>query len=165
MEIFGLNQFSLPEIQHPLVYIGLLLLLSYAGGKVASYLKAPRISGYIVIGMLISPSVLGLFHERVVKEDLALITDIALAIIAFSIGGSLRMSKLRKLGSHILWITLTEAFGAFLLTTTVLTIFFLSDLWIKGASAFFLHLLFSYGVRNWCDQRSHSTGSHPGNHS
>jgi len=124
MEIPGLNQFNLPEIQHPLVYIGLLLLLSYAGGKVASYLKAPRISGYIVIGMLISPSVLGLFHERMVKEELALITDIALAIIAFSIGGSLRMSKLRKLGSHILWITLTQALGAFLVTTTVLTIFF-----------------------------------------
>jgi len=97
MEILGLNQFSLPEIQHPLVYIGLLLLLSYAGGKVASYLKAPRISGYIVIGMLISPSVLGLFHERMVKEELGMITDIALAIIAFSIGGSLRMSKHRLL--------------------------------------------------------------------
>lgn len=94
MEILGLNQFSLPEMLHPLVYIGLLLLLSYAGGKVASYLKVPRISGYIAIGMLISPSVLGLFHERLVKEELALITDIALAIIAFSIGGSLRMSKL-----------------------------------------------------------------------
>jgi hypothetical protein len=31
MEILGLNQFSLPEMLHPLVYIGL-LLLSYAAG-------------------------------------------------------------------------------------------------------------------------------------
>lgn len=132
MDILGLNQFSLPAIQHPLVYIGLLLLLSYTGGKIANYLKAPRISGYIVIGMLISPSVLGVFHERLIKEDLTLITDIALAIIAFSIGGSLRMSKLRKLGSHILWITLTQAFGAFLATTTVLTIVFYLIYGLKG---------------------------------
>ena len=33
---------------------------------------------------------------------------------------------------------------------------FLSDLWIKGASAFFLYLLFSHGVRNRCDQRRYS---------
>lgn len=104
----------------PLIYIGLLLILSYAGGKFANLLKAPRVSGYLVMGMIVSPSVLGLFHERLVKEDLSLITDIALAIIAFTIGGSLRIAQLKRLGKQIVWINLTEATGAFFLTTLLL---------------------------------------------
>ncbi|OEU73953.1 MAG: hypothetical protein BA864_10375 [Desulfuromonadales bacterium C00003093] len=124
MQPFYSNLFNLLETLHPLVYIGLLLLLSYAGGKVANYLKATRVSGYLVTGMLASPSILGIFHERLVKEELTLITDIALAIIAFSIGGSLRISKLRKLGRHILWITFTQASGAFFMTAATLALFF-----------------------------------------
>ena len=112
------------ETIHPLVYIGLLLVLSYAGGKVANYFKAPRVTGYLVIGMLLSPSFLGLFHESLVKEELTIITDIALSIIAFSIGGSLSMIKLKRLGKHIFWITFTQAFGAFIFTTLMLSLFF-----------------------------------------
>ncbi len=112
------------ETIHPLVYIGLLLLLSYAGGKAANYFNAPRVTGYLVIGMLLSPSLLGLFHESLIKEELTIITDIALSIIAFSIGGSLSLIKLKKLGKHIFWITFTQAFGAFICTTLMLSLFF-----------------------------------------
>jgi Kef-type K+ transport system membrane component KefB len=112
------------ETIHPLVYIGLLLLLSYAGGKVANYFKAPRVTGYLVIGMLLSPSLLGLFHESLIKEELTIVTDIALSIIAFSIGGSLSLIKLKKLGKHIFWITFTQSFGAFIFTTLMLSLFF-----------------------------------------
>lgn len=112
------------ETIHPLVYIGLLLLLSYAGGKAANYFNAPRVTGYLVIGILLSPSLLGLFHESLVKEELTIVTDIALSIIAFSIGGSLSLIKLKKLGKHIFWITFMQAFGAFILTTLILSLFF-----------------------------------------
>jgi len=124
MESIYLNLFNLMETPHLLIYIGLLLLFSYAGGKIANYLKAPRITGYLVIGMLMSPSLLGLFHERLVKEDLTLITDIALAIIAFSIGGSLRITQLKRLGKQIVCITLAQVIGAFFLTIVILTFFF-----------------------------------------
>ena len=112
------------ETIHPLVYIGLLLLLSYTGGKAANYFNAPRVTGYLVIGMLLSPSLLGLFHESLVKKELTIVTDIALSIIAFSIGGSLSLIKLKKLGKHIFWITFTQAFGAFISTTLMLSLFF-----------------------------------------
>ena len=100
MEVIYFKLFNLVEKPHLLVYLGLFLLLSYAGGRLANFLKAPRVSGYLVIGMILSPSVLGLFQEMLVKEELTLITDIALAIIAFSIGGGLGLAKLRKLGRH-----------------------------------------------------------------
>ncbi|SHJ29541.1 Kef-type K+ transport system, membrane component KefB [Malonomonas rubra DSM 5091] len=109
---------------HSLVFLGLLLLLSHFGGKVANYFNAPRVTGYLVIGILVSPSVLGVFHERLVKDELSLITDMALSIIAFSIGGSLGVAKLKKLGKQILWITCAEASSAFIAVTLLLLVTF-----------------------------------------
>jgi len=111
---------SLFEDPHPLVYLGLLLLCGYTGGRIANHLKAPRVSGYIVTGMLLSPSLLGVFNEQVVREELTLITDIALSVIAFSIGGVLAMRKMKRLGRQIVWITLIQALAAFALTTLVI---------------------------------------------
>jgi len=124
VELFDLNLSGFLEKLHPLVYLGCLLLFSYAGGQLANYFKVPRITGYIIMGMLLSPSVLGLFRERLVKEELALITHIALAIIAFSIGGALGLEKIKSLGKQIVWITFTQAFGAFLVATAVLVLSF-----------------------------------------
>lgn len=127
---------------HPLVYIGLLLVLSYVGGKLANYFQAPRVVGYLIIGMLLSPSVSGVFHEKLVKEELTLITHIALAIIAFSIGGSLELAKVKRFGKHILWITFTQAFGAFLIATMVLALFFPLVYRVGPASHGFWHSFF-----------------------
>lgn len=111
-----------PNSFHPMVYVGLLLLISYFGGKLANFMKFPRVTGYLVAGMLLGPSVFGLFPETVVREDLSFITEMALAVIAFSIGGSLHLGRLKRVGGQILWVTLAEATGAFLLTTLVLTL-------------------------------------------
>lgn len=116
---------SLPDTLHPLTYVGMLLLLSYAGGHLANLLKAPRVIGYLFTGILLSPSVTGILHEHLVWEQLNPITHIALAVIAFSIGGSLEGAKVRRLGKQILWITLTQGFGAFVLATLALSVFFL----------------------------------------
>ncbi len=126
------------ETAHPLLFIGLLLVLSYIGGKVANRLHAPRATGYLVIGMLLSPSVSGLFHERLVASDLNLITDIALSIIAFSIGGGLGLPKLKRLGKQILLISLAESMFAFWAVAGGLSLCFL---WGEGGALFFSHHL------------------------
>jgi len=104
----------------PLVHIGALLLFGFVGGLIANHFKFPRVSGYIVTGMLLSPSVTGFFQEEVVSEELSIVTDIALSIIAFSIGGSLVLKSLKKLYGSILWINFTETFGSFLVTTLLI---------------------------------------------
>lgn len=109
---------------HALVYVGLLLLLSYLGGEIASCCKAPRVTGYLVMGMLVGHSVMGLFPKKLVQQDLALVTHIALSIIAFSIGGSLNLGNVKRLGRQILLITVNEAGGAFVLVTLVLCLGF-----------------------------------------
>jgi Kef-type K+ transport system membrane component KefB len=124
MELLNLNPINHLHQAHPLFHIGMLLVCGYTGGKIANYLKAPRVSGYIVTGMLLSPSLLGVFHGELVKEDLTVITDMALGIIAFSIGGTLELIRLKRLGKYIFPITLAQALAAFLLATAVIATFF-----------------------------------------
>jgi len=107
---------------HILVYVGLLLLVSQAGGRLAVVVGAPRVFGYLLSGLFFGPPVLGVFHQRLVREELTLFTDVALALIAFSIGGSLRLERVRRLGKPILWITLLQAVGAGLLVTFTLSL-------------------------------------------
>ncbi|MBE9537411.1 MAG: cation:proton antiporter [Proteobacteria bacterium] len=106
----------------PLLQVGMLLLLGFLGGMAANRVGFPRVSGYIVTGMLLSPSVSGFFREELIRDELSIITDIALGIIAFSIGGSLVVKQLKKLYSSILWINFTQAIGAFLATTLLISL-------------------------------------------
>jgi Kef-type K+ transport system membrane component KefB len=107
-------------ITQPLIAVGLLLLLGWWGGRAANALQLPRVSGYLVAGMLVSPSLTGLFAKQVIVKDFAILTDIALGVIAYSIGGSLVYERLQRLGKSILWITVSQGVGAFLVTVLVL---------------------------------------------
>ena len=96
--------------------LGVFFLCGYFGGRLANWIKFPRVTGYIVAGMLLSPSVSGIMPMTLVKGRLSIVTDIALAVIAYSIGGSLKFSRLKKLGKSIVWINVAEALGAFIIT-------------------------------------------------
>jgi len=115
----GLHELS------PLVTIGFLLLASFAGGEFANRYKVPRVVGYLVTGILAGIIFTGPLHNVVFLHDLTIITHIALAIIAFSIGGSLELSKIKRLGNQILVITISQAIGAFILGTLASGLFLL----------------------------------------
>ena len=103
----------------PLLGVGLLLILGYWGGRAANLIKLPRISGDLAIGILLSPSTFNILNRQLVYEDLYVVTEMALAVIAYTIGGSLIMEELKRLGGMILWVTISQALGAMLLTTVV----------------------------------------------
>ena len=96
--------------------IGLMVVIGFFGGLVARKLKFPRITGYIIIGVLLSPSVLNIIPKGTV-ENLDIITDIALGIIAYLVGGSLHIESLRKLEKSIAWITPFQSLGAWFIVT------------------------------------------------
>jgi Kef-type K+ transport system membrane component KefB len=66
--------------------------------------------------------VTGIIPLELIEQKLYLITDIALSIIAYAIGGSLVIPKLKRLGKSILWINFTEAFGALILSFTLMLV-------------------------------------------
>jgi Kef-type K+ transport system membrane component KefB len=106
----------------PLEALGILFICGYFGGQLANWLRFPRVTGYIVAGILLSPSVFGIIPVELVKEKFLIINDIALAVIAYSVGGSLKFSKLKLLGKNIFIINLCEALGAFFLTFLLIAI-------------------------------------------
>jgi Kef-type K+ transport system membrane component KefB len=74
---------------------GFLLLSAYLIGDALSRLKLPKITGYILAGILFGPHLLDLVSASTVQE-LKLIDDLALTFIAFAAGGELRLEELRQ---------------------------------------------------------------------
>ncbi len=87
------------------------MLAGLAGGKAARLLKLPNVSGYLVAGLFLGPS----FFKYVSAGDISsfsIISELALAIIAFSIGSEFILKYMLKLGKAISVITLAEVVGA-----------------------------------------------------
>ncbi len=99
---------------------GIIIVIAFFGGLLAKKLKFPLVTGYIIIGILLSLTHLiprELITGKPGSPGLSIITDIALAIVAYLVGGSLKLKDLRKLGRDIVWITPFQAAGAWILVT------------------------------------------------
>ena len=94
--------------------IGLLVFTGYILGELAQKIKLPKISGYILAGIVLNPDILGIMSNSFVGHTDPLLS-ISLAFITFSIGGSLSLEKLKSTGRQVLLLTLFEAVFAFLL--------------------------------------------------
>ncbi|MFW6126471.1 MAG: cation:proton antiporter, partial [Chloroflexota bacterium] len=101
--------------------IGIMVLAGYFAGRLAHWLKLPMITGYIVVGAVLSPSVLNVINNAII-ERLGVFTPIALGIVAYSIGGRLHIQSIRQLERSILTIVPLEALGAALLSLLVVTL-------------------------------------------
>jgi Kef-type K+ transport system membrane component KefB len=99
---------------------GFLLLAAYLIGDVLSRLKLPKITGYILAGIVFGPHLLDLVSADTVGE-LKLIDDLALTFIAFAAGGELRLEELRQRRRAI-----------------ILTVLFLTVIVFLGVGAFVL---------------------------
>lgn len=84
-----------PDITlHYLAPVGAVILLGVLGGRLAKYARLPKVSGYLVAGIIIGPSVLNLIPSSVVSS-LSLINDIALGLIMFAMGGVFEIHHIR----------------------------------------------------------------------
>jgi len=87
------------------IFVGFVLLAASAAGAMASAVGLPRITGFIVVGMVVGPSLLGLLPAEAVT-DLQLIDGFALALIAMLAGGELKVESLRPQAKAIGLVTL-----------------------------------------------------------
>jgi len=101
----------------PILVIGLILFGGFIMGEVCRRLGLPKVTGYILAGLLLNPRLTPIIPGDFV-EHTDLVTNISLAFITFSVGGTLLMEKIRTLGKPIILITLFEAECAFLFVTT-----------------------------------------------
>ena len=110
----------------PLLLLGIVVIAGFYFGRMARVARLPSLIGFMVLGVLLGPSLLGYFDDANLTT-LSFLTEIALGFVAFSIGAELSMSSLRQLGGGIAAIILAESFGAFLVVASV--VFLLTRSW------------------------------------
>lgn len=90
-----------------LLTFGFLILAAYATGELAAGFGLPKIVGYLVGGIVAGPSVLGTVSAAATQE-LAPVSSLAIAMIAFLAGAELRWEELKQRGLILLRLTLSE---------------------------------------------------------
>ena len=101
--------------------VGLILIAALMAGHAAQVARAPEVTGYLLVGVLIGPSSFDLIsHDNV--ATLSFLSDVALGLILFNIGAIFEVSNFRRVGPGVLRVTLWEASLAFVLVCLVLVI-------------------------------------------
>ena len=118
-----------------LLDIGLILLSAALGASLIKLIGLPRITSYIVIGILIGPSLLDLVSPSLL-ENSGIFTNIALSFIAFDLGKKFTSEKIGQIGRSVFTITLIQALFTLGVITTVMLL-------ISGLP---IHLAMVYGA-------------------
>jgi len=124
------------------IHLGVLALLGIciAGGVVIAWafqkLNIPQVVGYIVFGVLIGETGLGLMTSADVAA-LQPFNNFALGLIGFLVGGELSGSIFKKYGKQFTAILLGEGLAAFFLVgiATTVIVYFVADNWITAIAA------------------------------
>ncbi len=75
--------------------LGFLVMGSYLAGEITRRLSAPRITGYLLVGLFFGPFAFKVIDSEVVSR-LKLVDELALCFIAFAAGGELEIKKIRS---------------------------------------------------------------------
>ena len=93
--------------------LGTILIIGFIFGEIAAKVKLPKVTGYILAGICLNPDLFRVVPKEFVAQT-DLITNIALAFITFSVGGTIFFPKIKKLGKPIFSITICESEFAFI---------------------------------------------------
>ncbi|MBT3274628.1 MAG: hypothetical protein HN368_15835 [Spirochaetales bacterium] len=94
--------------------IGILAICAYFAGNAARRIRFPSIIGFMIMGVVLGPSLLNIVSEHILS-DLSFLTTLALSFVAVSIGLELNFGVLKSQGKAVASIILGESLIAFLL--------------------------------------------------
>lgn len=105
-----------------LTSVGLILLLALLAGNLVKFIRIPEVTGYILAGIALGPSVLGwVSYENLAA--LEVLSEVALGLILFVVGSVFEFSRFRIVGKQILKLTLIESLlAAFLVGVSMIAI-------------------------------------------
>jgi Kef-type K+ transport system membrane component KefB len=107
-----------------LYYAGILIATGLLFGKIAKALRLPNVTGYLVGGLLVGPSILGILNMEGL-HSLDVVSSVALGFIAFSIGNEMKISYFKRAGTRPIIIAVMEALMAVLFVLVAVLLFFL----------------------------------------
>ena len=94
-------------MNHGLIVLALAIACGLIMSRGARALKLPNVTAFLVAGLLIGPSVLGIIKKEQ-TESLTIISQAALGFIAFSIGSEFKLAHLKQIGKAPLTITIVQ---------------------------------------------------------
>ncbi len=101
--------------------VGLILMAALVAGHAAQLVRVPEVTGYLLVGVVIGPSVFDLItHDNI--ATLGFLSDVALGLILFNIGAIFEASTFRQVGPGVVRVTLWEASLAFILVCLTLLV-------------------------------------------
>ena len=110
-----------------LLILSIILFAGFIMTRLTNTLNLPKVSGYILAGILIGPCGLDLIPAEMIAR-MGFVSDVALAFIAFGVGKFFKKEVIMKTGSKIIIITLFETMAAGALVTLFTTVCFGLDL-------------------------------------
>ncbi len=118
MDILFLHLLELRDLlsRHALFTVGIMLISGYYLGRLCALIRLPEITGYIFAGILIGESVLGVV-PREMSTSMQIVTEVALGLIALTIGSEFSLTKLRLMGKEVVTITVLQLLGVFAAVT------------------------------------------------
>lgn len=119
-----------------LLHLAIMIFTGMLFGRLAKLVKLPNVTGYLVGGLVIGPSLLGLIPEDAIG-GLSIISSVALGFIAFSIGNEFKISYFKRVGATPIVIAVLESLLAvvFVVVGLVIAGFELSFSLVLGSIA------------------------------
>lgn len=102
-----------------LLFLAKVLLAGVIFGKIATLIKLPTVTGYLIGGLIIGPSVAHIISPEMIGNA-HVISEIALSFIAFTIGLSFKLTYFKRVGLTPIVIALLEASLAVIFVTGIL---------------------------------------------
>ena len=99
-----------------LLQMGILILIGLLFSKLAKLVKLPNVTGYLVGGLLVGPSVLGALGIPIITDEFLTemnsVSEVALGFIAFTIGTQFQFEYFKRVGSGPIIIAIFESLVA-----------------------------------------------------
>ena len=103
-----------------------MIFAGMAFGRLAKLLRLPNVTGYLVAGLLLGPSVTGFINAETLSS-INIISEMALGFIAFSIGNEFKVSYFKRVGTAPVVIATFESLFAILFVLAPLLIFGIAE--------------------------------------
>lgn len=109
-----------------LLSLAIILIAGFLVTRITKFLRLPNVSGFIIAGVLIGPSVLNMIPVHII-DGMEFLSDIALAFIAFGVGKFFKLEVLKQTGFKVILITLGESLVAGIFVTLAMHYIFAFD--------------------------------------
>lgn len=92
---------------HAAVFLGILLFGSLVAGLIADIIRLPKVTAYLLAGMLLGPCVLHWVPKEQVHH-MEPLTKLAMALVLLELGCQFPLARLRHLLKRVFWISAAE---------------------------------------------------------